>query len=100
MHDYRVFLNPSLSEVLCTSTAEALVAGRHVVLPDCPANVPFRRYPNAHFFSDLDGAVAAMRRAMVESPEPPDAVRHDFDWRNACRTLASLLTESGEFGAT
>lgn len=87
---HRVFLNPSVSEVLCTATADALVAGRHVVLGECAANEPFRPYPNAHFFTDLDGAVDAMRRAMTEPPEPPDAVRRDFDWRNACRTLASL----------
>ncbi|EDP61627.1 hypothetical protein BAL199_08073 [alpha proteobacterium BAL199] len=36
--EYRVFLNPSLSESMCTTTAEALVAGRHVVLPVCPGN--------------------------------------------------------------
>ncbi|MEQ8818440.1 MAG: glycosyltransferase [Thalassobaculum sp.] len=96
--DYRVFLNPSVSEVLCTATADALVAGRHVVMADCPANQPFRPYPNAHFFTDIEGAVATMRRAMAEQPDRPDAVRRDFDWRNACRTLASLWADSGESG--
>lgn len=93
---YRVFLNPSVSEVLCTATADALVAGRHVVMADCPANEPFRPYPNTHFFTDLDGAIGAMRRAIGEPPEPPHAIRQDFDWRNACRTLASLWAEGTE----
>ncbi len=88
--DYRVFFNPSLSEVLCTATADALVAGRHVVLPDCPANEPFLRYPNAHGYRTPEEAVRAMQTALATQPEPPTAIRHDFDWQNACRTLRSL----------
>lgn len=87
---YSVFFNPSRSEVLCTTTAEALVAGRHVVLPECPANEPFRRYPNTHFFTNLDGAAAALKRAMATPTVPPDAVRRDFDWPQACRAVADL----------
>ncbi|MDK3017294.1 hypothetical protein [Pseudodonghicola flavimaris] len=87
---YRVMLNPSKSEVLCTATADALVAGRHVVLPECPGNLPFHAYPNAHFYTDMEGAVAALRRAIATDPEPPVAARRDFDWMEACRRLAGL----------
>lgn len=87
---YRVMLNPSKSEVLCTATADALVAGRHVVLPECPGNLPFHAYPNAHFYDDAAGAVAALRRAVAMDPEPPAAARRDFDWLEACRRLADL----------
>lgn len=94
--DYRVFLNPSRSEVLCTATADALVAGRHVVLARCPGNRPFEGYANAHFFEDMDEAIRALRRAMEEAPLPPDEIRRDFDWMNACRNLARLsLAEPG-----
>jgi digalactosyldiacylglycerol synthase len=91
LRDYRVFFNPSLSEVLCTATAESLVAGRHAVMPDCLGNRPFFAYPNAHAYHDLDGAVAALEHALTAPPEPPSAVRHDFDWTTACRTLAALF---------
>lgn len=87
---YRVMVNPSRSEVLCTATAEALVAGRHVVLPRCPGNLPFEAYPNAHFYTDTDGAVAALRHALAVLPEPPVVARRDFDWMTACRKLAEL----------
>ena len=90
LSDYRVFLNPSQSETICTTTAEALVAGRHVVLPACPGNDPFLKYPNAHFYRDVDGAVAALRRALAELPVPPTEARQDFDWPTACRTLAGI----------
>ncbi len=87
---YRVMLNPSKSEVLCTATADALVAGRHVVLPNCPGNVPFSAYPNAHFYKDLDGAITALRQFVASDPVPPEAARRDFDWMQACRKLAEL----------
>ncbi|SDG35960.1 digalactosyldiacylglycerol synthase [Thalassobaculum litoreum DSM 18839] len=92
--DYRVFVNPSASEVLCSTTAEALVAGRHVVLYDCPANEPFRRYPNTHFFSDTEGALAGLRRALSEAPQAPDLARREFDWLQACRTLAAFWEDA------
>ncbi|GAB6043773.1 glycosyltransferase [Endothiovibrio diazotrophicus] len=90
---YRAFLNPSRSEVLCTATADALVAGRHVILPDCPANRPFLGYPNAHPFDDLEGALRALERAMGEPPAEPTTIRHDFDWMNACSNLARIALE-------
>ncbi|WPZ35788.1 glycosyltransferase [Thalassobaculum sp. OXR-137] len=92
---YRVFFNPSLSENMCTTTAEALVAGRHVVMPECTGNEPFKAYRNAHFYSDAEGAVAALTRAMTEDPLPPDDSRREFDWLYACRTLAGLWEDAG-----
>jgi len=86
--DYRVFVNPSRIEVLCTATADALVAGRHAILPECPSNRPFLRYPNAHGYRDIAGAAEALQRALELPPEPPHAIRHDFDWMQACRNLA------------
>jgi digalactosyldiacylglycerol synthase len=71
-------------------TAEALVAGRHVVLPDCAANRPFLRYPNAHPYGDLEGAVKALNVALTTAPESPHAARRDFDWSTACQTLMNL----------
>lgn len=90
MPRYRVFVNPSRSEGLCTATAEALVSGRHVVLPDCPGNLPFRGYPNTHFYTDMDGAIEALGRALASMPAPADAARCDFDWTLACDRLAGL----------
>ena len=89
--DYRVFFNPSLSEVLCSTTAEALVAGRHVVIPNCPANRPFLDLPNVHAYDTLNQAEALLRRAMTAIVAAPTKTRKRFDWSNVCREVASLL---------
>lgn len=94
MRDYRVFFNPSLSEVLCSTTAEALVAGRHVVLPECPANQPFADLPNVHFYRTEDEAVQALRHAMTAPVQPPDKARARFDWTTVCRSLGRRLLSS------
>lgn len=91
MADYRVFFNPSLSEVLCTTTAEALVAGRHVVLPDCPANQPFFDLPNVHVYRTREQAEALLRHAMTAQVVPPTVARARFDWGAVCRSVAELL---------
>lgn len=89
--DYRVFFNPSLSEVLCSTTAEALVAGRHVVIPDCPANTPFYDLPNVHVYRTVQEIPAAMNKALSTLPLSPSKARERFDWANVCSSIVDLL---------
>lgn len=91
MGDYRVFFNPSVSEVLCSTTAEALVAGRHVVIPNCPANQPFFDLPNVHVYDHPDQADATLEKALEAPTAPPDRAQDRFNWEKVCQSVVTLL---------
>ncbi|XP_058211555.1 digalactosyldiacylglycerol synthase 2, chloroplastic-like isoform X2 [Rhododendron vialii] len=83
-HDYKVFLNPSTTDVVCTTTAEALAMGKIVVCANHPSNDFFKQFPNCRTYDDSKGFVEATRKALTEEPSPlTDAQRHKLSWEAA-----------------
>ncbi|KAL6870727.1 hypothetical protein ACP4OV_014575 [Aristida adscensionis] len=84
LHGYKVFINPSISDVLCTATAEALAMGKFVVCADHPSNDFFRSFPNCLTYKTSEDFVARVKEAMTRDPQPltPEQ-RYDLSWEAA-----------------
>lgn len=95
LKDYKIFVNPSVSEVLCTTTAEALAMGKFVIIPAHPSNTFFMSFPNCLAYRNKFEFVANVRWAMRHDPEPltPELAR-EFTWEAATERLiaASSIT--------
>ncbi|XP_010912382.1 digalactosyldiacylglycerol synthase 1, chloroplastic [Elaeis guineensis] len=84
LHGYKVFINPSVSDVLCTATAEALAMGKFVVCADHPSNDFFRAFPNCLTYKTSEDFVARVKEAMANEPQPlTPQQRYDLSWEAA-----------------
>lgn len=99
---YDVFVNPSISEVLCTATAEALAMGKRVVIAEHPSNEFFYQFDTCYkvppgdseaFKRQLNDALDAAAADRVTykpwaSPNLPDALK-PLTWSAATDRLVT-----------
>ena len=95
LKQYKIFVNPSLSEVLCTTTAEALAMGKFVIIPVHPSNQFFMQFPNCLSYRNKLEFAANLSWAQSHEPEPLTSEQQQlFTWEAATDRLvkASSIT--------
>jgi digalactosyldiacylglycerol synthase len=80
---YKIFVNPSVSEVLCTVTAEAIAMGKFVIIPNHPSNTFFQQFPNCLQYDDDEGFCSQLHYALLNEPVPLGHHREALTWEGA-----------------
>lgn len=86
---YRVFINTSRSEVLCTTTAEALAMGKWAIVPRHPSNEYFYDFATCLPYSSPEEFAMHLRKALHD--EPPVIHRDVFCWERATERLLEAV---------
>lgn len=79
-----MFINPSTTDVVCTTTAEALAMGKMVICANHPSNEFFKQFPNCHTYEDEDGFVNQVHEALSSNPVPlTSEQQNELSWEAA-----------------
>ncbi|CAN6199193.1 unnamed protein product, partial [Urochloa humidicola] len=87
-HDYKVFINPSTTNVVCGITAEAMAMGKTIICPNRPSNEFFKLFPNCRTYDNDEELVQVTLNALSEQPHPLNYMQDELTWEAATTRFA------------
>jgi len=92
--EFKIFINPSLSDVVATTTAEALAMGKFVICAEHPSNAFFATFENCKTYASQEEFNRIMDECLQTEPKPMDDVaRARLTWEAA----TSRLLDASEY---
>lgn len=93
---HKIFVNPSVTEVLCTTTAEALAMNKFVIIPIHPSNDFFMQFSNCLAYGSLSQCAEKISWALENDPIPLSKEESNIlTWEAATERLikASIISK-------
>jgi digalactosyldiacylglycerol synthase len=88
---YKIFINPSVSEVMCTTTSEALAMGKFVIIPKHVSNEFFYSFLNCLTYENSADFKRVISYALNNQPKLNDESLAKLSWHMANERLLKII---------
>ncbi len=95
LRNYKMFINPSRSEVICTTTGEALGQQRFVILPGSPSNEGYYKFKNCLVYNSEEEFQEKLSYALTNLPQR-DPELESLSWEAATDRLFHYHRETNK----